>query len=211
MGNTIRDRLRSSFGVDKLEHALFYNWQYGLRFELNNGGSYVEMFTSSYDRARELLEHTFKSSEKLYILLRFYDYPSDKDKQKIPKQMRRLKRCGFQLPEQHLVEKSSHIRYAGEEDECEEWHYEYLLLTEINSSNYLAILWAICSNELGIQPSAGVKGYFIDFDKQIIAHPYDDRGMDIVAIKKDAIAFLYQDYSSWLLDYDLAKMSKTYG
>ena len=209
MSNRIKDKIHSSFNTDQLEHALFHNWQYGLRFELNNGGSHVEMFTCSYDRARELLENTFKSSEEIYILLRFYDYSSDKNRQKIPKQLRRLKRCGFQLPEQYLVNKSSHIRYSGEE-ECQERHYEYLLLTEINSSSYLAILWAICSNELGIQPSAGIKGYFIDFQKQIIAHPYDDRGMDIVAIRKDTISFLYRDYYSWLLDCDLAKMNKTF-
>lgn len=67
-------------------------------------------------------------------------------------------------------------------------------------------MWAICSKDLGIQPSAKVNAYFIDFDKQIIAHPYDDRGMDIVAIKKDALSFLYRDYYSWLLDYDLKIM-----
>ncbi|MDJ0535756.1 MAG: DUF3885 domain-containing protein [Xenococcaceae cyanobacterium MO_207.B15] len=54
----------------------------------------------------------------------------------------------------------------------------------INDTNYQAILWAICSKDLGIQPSAKIDCYFIDFKKQIIAHPYDDRGMDIVAMQQ---------------------------
>ena len=208
MSDEIEDKLRQSFGVDKLEHALFYNWQYGLRFELNTGGSYVEMFTSAYDRARELLEHTFKNSSELYVLLRFYDYIADENKK--PKEMRRLKRCGLELPENYSKEKFSRVCFAGKENEYEESCYEYLIEIEINSRNYLAILWAICSQDLGIQPSAGIKGYFIDFNRQIIAHPYDDRGMDIVAIKKDAIAFLYQDYYRWLLNYDLKLMQSKF-
>ena len=91
MSNEIRDRLDRAFKIDKLENALFYSWKYGLRFELNTGGSYVEMFSSAYDRARELLEHTFENSAELYVLLRFYDYVADENKK--PKEMRRLKRC----------------------------------------------------------------------------------------------------------------------
>lgn len=208
MSNEIKNKLRRAFGIDKLEYALFYNWQYSLRFELNTSGSYVEMFTSAYNRARKLLEHTFKNSNELYVLVRFYNYSPDDNKQY--KEMRRLKRCGFELPKQYLVDKSSYICFAGEEDEHEEWHHEYLLLIEINNCNYLAILWAICSQDLGIQPSAKVEGYFIDFQRQIIAHPYDDRGMDIVATKKEAIEFLYRDYYHWLLDYDLELMQRTF-
>ena len=80
MSNKIRDKLCSSFGIDRLEHALFYNWKYGLRFELSTGGSYVEMFVKAYDRARELLEHTFDDSDELYILLIFYGYIPDENK-----------------------------------------------------------------------------------------------------------------------------------
>ena len=72
MSNEIQNKLRTSFGINKLEHALFYNWEYGLRFELNTGGSYVQMFISAYERARELLEHTFNNSDEICILLRFY-------------------------------------------------------------------------------------------------------------------------------------------
>ncbi len=208
MSNEIRDKLRQTFGIDKLEQALFYNWQYSLRFELNTKGSCVEMFTSAYNRSRKLLEHTFKNSDELYVLVRFYSYSPDDNKQS--KAIRPLKRCGFELPEQYLVEKYSYICFADEEDEYQEWHHEYLLLIEINNRNYLAILWAICSKDLGIKPSAKVEAYFIDFQRQIIAHPYDDRGIDMIATKKEAIEFLYKNYYHWLLNYDLELMQRTF-
>ncbi|MEL6496497.1 MAG: hypothetical protein AAFQ41_15445, partial [Cyanobacteria bacterium J06623_7] len=118
MSDAIKDKLNSSFGIDKLEHALFYNWKYGLRFELSIGGSYVEMFTKAYDRARKLLDRAFEHSDEIHVLLRFYGDIPDENKQ--PKEMRRLKRCGFKLPGSYLAEKSSYICFAGEEDEYEE-------------------------------------------------------------------------------------------
>lgn len=202
MNNKIKDKLHTTFNIDRLGNSLFYSWQYSLRFELSTGNNYVTMFFSAYDRVRKLLEYTFNNSDKLYVLVRFYvDISNSK---KTSKQMRRLKRCGFKLPEKNLCEKAFYSYLI--EDKEEEYYDEYLLPIEINNDNYLAILWAVCSQDLGIQPSAEISCYFLDFNRQIIAHPYDDRGMDIVATKKESLEFLYQDYYHWLLDYDLELM-----
>lgn len=200
MSNEISKKLQKFFKLDKLGHALFYNWQYSLRFELSTDGGNIEMFTSAYDRARELLEHTFENSDNLHVLVRFYTEIINNKKQ--PKEMRRLERCGFKLPEIYdhgyfLEQEVSGIAYS-----------EYLLPVTINDSNYLAILWAVCSKDLELQPSAEISAYFIDFKKQMIAHPYDDRGMDIVAIEKESLNFLYEDYYHWLLNYDLEIMQQ---
>ena len=95
--------------------------------------------------------------------------------------MHRLKRCGFKLPKDYLVQEYDGLSFP-DDDNFNIHHYEYLLPIKINDTNYQAILWAICSQDLGIKPSANIDDYFIDFEKCIIAHPYDDRGMDIVAM-----------------------------
>ena len=44
--------------------------------------------------------------------------------------------------------------------------------------------------------------YFVSLKREIIFNMYDDRGLDIIASNKQAIASLYHKYNSWLLDYD---------
>lgn len=206
--NNIRDEIQAAFCRDKLEHALFYNWDWGLRFELNTSGSYVEMFVSAFDRSRELLAYTFAKTKVTYLLIRFRSYD---DARQQHKEMRRLKRCGFKLPEQHLFEKSSHIHYEEQEDEFTEYHHEYLFPVKINSGNYLAVLWAVCSSDIGIHPSAKIECYFIDFERKLVAHPYDDRGMDIVAMNQQFLSYLYINYYNYLLEYDLKTMQEKFG
>ena len=208
MDKSIENKLQATFYRDKLEHALFYNWEWGLRFELNTSGNYVEMFTSAFDRVRELLAYTFIETNVIQLLIRLRSYDINNDKQ--PKEMRRLIRCGFELPEQYALNKSSYLRDRGTEYEFTEYHHEYLFPIDINSTNYLAVLWAVCSSDLGIQPSAKLDCYFIDFERQIVAHPYDDRGLDIVAMDRQPLSRLYKKYYDWLLKYDLKLMRKKF-
>ena len=203
MSNEISKKLQKYFQINHLEHALFYNWQHSLRFELSTGDSDIEMFISAYDRARELLQYTFENSDELHVLIKFYGDILNHKKQ--PKEMRRLKRCGFKLPETY------DYGYFLEPEDSQINGYEYLLPVTINDSNYMAILWAVCSKDLGLQPSAQISAYFIDFKKQVVAHPYDDRGLDIVATEKEALNTLYEDYYHWLLDYDLEIMNQQFG
>ena len=209
MSQSITNKLQTAFCRDKLEYALFYNWDWGLRFELNTSSSYIEMFISAFDRSRELLEYTFSETSVTYLLIRFRSCAENNSKQ--PKEMRRLKRCGFILPEHYLSERSSYLYDKGTEDEFLEYHHEYLFPVKINSGNSLAVLWAVCSSDLGIQPSAKLDCYFIDFDRQLVAHPYDDRGMDIVAMNRQSLTFLYKDYYHYLLEYDLKRMQTKFG
>jgi len=203
----MRKKLQAAFAREKIGHALFYNWDWGLRFELNTSVSYVEMFVSVFVRSRESLAYTFAKTNITYLLIRFRSYDNNLQQ---PKEIRRLKRCGFKLSEQYLYDRSNYIHDEGQEDEFIEYHHEYLLPVEINSGNYLAALWAVCSSDLGIQPSAKIDCYFIDFERRIVAHPYDDRGMDIVAMDRQSLYFLYRNYYHWLLEYDLNLMRKKF-
>ena len=46
--------------------------------------------------------------------------------------------------------------------------------------------------------------------QQVLIHPYDDRGMDVVGSNRPLLARLYANYGSYLLDYDRKIMAATF-
>ena len=52
--------------------------------------------------------------------------------------------------------------------------------------------------------------FFFHTAKHILLHLYDDRGMDIVAEKRETISFLYERFPNWLLDYDRKRMKEIF-
>lgn len=52
--------------------------------------------------------------------------------------------------------------------------------------------------------------FFFDTKRQILFHPYDDRGLDVAAERPDAIRFLYEECKNWLLEYDLERMRQIF-
>ena len=52
--------------------------------------------------------------------------------------------------------------------------------------------------------------FFLDTTRNLLFHPYDDRGSDVVAENRENIRFLYEDCKNWLLDYDLPRMREIF-
>ena len=52
--------------------------------------------------------------------------------------------------------------------------------------------------------------FFFDTERHLLFHPYDDRGVDVVAEKPEDIRFLYEDCRNWLLEYDMERMKNTF-
>ncbi|MEO0836729.1 MAG: hypothetical protein AAFY16_12305, partial [Cyanobacteria bacterium J06642_3] len=135
---TITEKLRETFNVNELGDALFYSWYWSLRFELNSGGSYVEMFTSSYDRVRTLMQEAFKRSNNVYGLIRFYSEVSSVNHQ--TRQLQDLEECGFKLPEKYNFEQK-----IIEDEDDSDYSFkkiDYLFPIEVGDTNYKALLWA---------------------------------------------------------------------
>jgi hypothetical protein len=61
-----------------------------------------------------------------------------------------------------------------------------------------------------ISPSAGVSTYIVDLPSRLLAHVYDDRGMDVVAMERGPLQSLHAEYRPWLLDYDIDRMDATF-
>ena len=59
--------------------------------------------------------------------------------------------------------------------------------------------------------STGIEGlvsnvYFLNSQKDVLFHLYDDRGVDVVAAKKEILRSLYETCKDWILDYDREKI-----
>jgi hypothetical protein len=52
--------------------------------------------------------------------------------------------------------------------------------------------------------------YFVHPKKKIIYHMYDDRGLDIVALDREALRPVYLKYHDWILDYDREWIDKIF-
>lgn len=52
--------------------------------------------------------------------------------------------------------------------------------------------------------------FFFDTTRHLLFHPYDDRGIDVVAKATEDIRFLYEDCKNWLLAYDMERMQATF-
>jgi Domain of unknown function (DUF3885) len=51
-------------------------------------------------------------------------------------------------------------------------------------------------------------GYLLSLDQQILFHPYDDRGMDIIGNNRVVLEQIYTKFNDWLLDYDRLTMDE---
>ena len=52
--------------------------------------------------------------------------------------------------------------------------------------------------------------YFINIDKKLIFHMYDDRGLDLIAADKESLKSIYEKYNDWILDNDRKKIQKQF-
>jgi len=61
-----------------------------------------------------------------------------------------------------------------------------------------------------VEPKASVTTYLIEPKHRVMLHVYDDRGMDVAAIRADALTATYVAFDRWLLDYDRPRMAKAF-
>lgn len=101
--------------------------------------------------------------------------------------------------------KQKTIPYIFPDDDEDEGTYKtqrFTLQCKTSDFNYIPILKAICNQDMGIKPSIFERVYFININRKIIFHVYDDRGCDLLATSPETIREVYDKYNNWILDYD---------
>ncbi len=183
--------IKSLFGDLYLEHAIAYNYSPSTRFELNNGGTYIEMFLESYERFKAILSFNYQEPVNFIVALCFYE--SSKLKRNLPENLKRLKRQEFNLPEKYE-------RIETYSDDNESYTYTYLFELKLWSVEFKTIIWNVLGGDLAISPNSELKAYFFDIENQIAFHPYDDRGMDIIAKDNSNIEKLNNEFMNYKMN-----------
>lgn len=179
------------FGEKALGNALFYSQEGSLRFELSGSRPYIDMFCRAMDRSREIFNFLFADIEKLTFVLS-YSYYGSTVFMRERKVFRSIRNCGVILP--IFIEVSS----CTESDSQQ----RVFIIFEAEKDILQRLLWGVFANEVGIRPRLLCQLYILDPKLGVLAHPYDDRGMDIIGFNKLLLKQLFIQFNHYLLDYD---------
>ncbi len=197
--------------------GLFYKWDTGIRFELSSPESYQfetenshkyneEYFEEVHHRAVTLFEAVFEEDVDIHIVY-----------QRLCWKRQRLAKANYVFKQIKDLDYSK-IEYKTlkfvDSDEPDKDNYKYkrlIVKSKVKNVNYSNVLQAISNMDFPTRmPSIAGEVFFINDTKKIILNMYDDRGMDIIANRKETLERIYQEYNEWILDYDREKIDAVF-
>ena len=195
----------------KLQKPLFYNWKYGLRFEIgleslptmkdfDKGVLNLEYFQKALNRAKALFKYVFDEDDEIIIVCQRYA----KNRQKI----KRYSLCftAIENLKQKKVESYKFRNlYVDEHDTKKEHWHRIAVHLRTDEVDYEALLRRLIYTDFG---AYGPEIYFINKNKNIIFNLYDDRGLDIIATQKADLENIYQKFNRWILEYDRKEIDR---
>ncbi len=207
--SALRQRLLDRFGVDSLD-ALFYGAKWALRFELGGDwdveGGQVPRMLQALDRARAVTEAVFGESRTVEAVIRTWGRRRTGPRSST---FRRLAAMGFRPKPVYEG------RYRHPDDEAGEPYTHFFLAGPTRLSDRATLIWDACASEIGVEPASPLVGVdsigqfvslLVDFERGLLVHVYDDRGMDVIAVDREALRPLYARFNDWLRDHDRARM-----
>lgn len=148
------------------------------RFELGGSYEFIDRVNHAINKAQEVLNYCFEGKG---IWLRIILWDTDAEISML--------KAG--------LKKSAFHTYYKEKFENED--VLYLQLVKYESILIEPLIKSVVNYELGEDPSANITCYYINFENQIIANLYDDRGMDVVSLDKLAFKKLRTAFSDWIV------------
>ncbi|MCZ4279374.1 DUF3885 domain-containing protein [Kiloniella laminariae] len=201
-----REQFENIFGEKALAYGLFYKHNIALRFELElpHKGVFHEEFLYAWERAQTIIQRVFDSESRVGVCLAL---ESDKKSTfSIREQIYDLKCTGITIPKGR-----EYWFVLGEEDEGNEYYlYRHFILYDAPCKDLKSLVWISLAKSLGIRPDINGEVYLFDLEKQILAHPYDNRGIDLISPNVDKLNPIYQDLNHLLFDYDREKMDRVF-
>ena len=228
-----RQFLRYNFKGLRLRKPLFYNWDFGLRFDLQTGetsnssrqildevGNVIphvgdtdtdEYFQEVTKRASTIFKTAFDNSDKVFLVFMDYKY-----------KRRKIKFSNFTFKQIDNLQKNE-VSFSKEkrlyelDDKFDIRNIAVIKLTA-DRINHKNILTAIGHSDFPPrQPRLDNNGfltskeiYFVNIDKKLIFHMYDDRGLDLISADKEILRPIYKKHNDWILDYDRKQIDKQF-
>lgn len=193
----------------KLEQPLFYNWPYGLRFEIgppdletwddfDKGYLNDAYFEKALERAIAIFESAFSADDQISLVYQLF---SDG--------RRRIRKSDFLFKQiTHLDAKE--IKFTTRRDLYRQdllfrrhcWRRVTMSNMTAQELSYRNILKAAIHTDFRRRRKPSLYGelYFINHTKDLVLLLYDDRGMDIVSVRKAPLIPIYMHHNDWILD-----------
>lgn len=197
--------LSENFKGLKINSPLFYNWELGLRFDLQiTDTNNVNYFIEVVKRAKTLFESCFSPTDNIYLILTNYKYRRRKIRisNYVLKQIKNLLKPEIQFTKAY--------RTYEKNDRFDIRNIAVLNLAA-QRINYENILEAIAHLDFGSEKSnlrMDTEVYFINIDKKLIFYMYDDRGLDIIAADKATLLPIYTKFNEWILKVNKERIDK---
>jgi len=202
----LRNFIETTFSGKAFSRPLFYAYPGGLRFELSEGGTAIELFLVAMRKAWEICSDIFPPSATMAVCLRLHAARSE-----TPYGLRRivaqLKEAGIAISR----ERSIWAEPINREDWFDESDPEAWVNVAFRASTSLIpnLLW--CAFASGnIRPCLHSCLYLFNIEQRVMVWPYDDRGMDVVGPNHALLASLFRKHRRYLLEHDIEVMCKTF-
>lgn len=210
--NNVFSQIQEKFGVQEVPEGMFYAFEFALRFDL--GGEDFDSdrpllrFARAFERADAIAQSVLCNASEIILLLSTYGVEKPEKARLKPLKSCGMKRSAFEHVWKTAQQDTDHIAECGY-DLFRHWDIARLK----NKPSVPEILWLSVARDLRIKPALGrySSAYLVDIANGLIVHAYDYRGMDVVALRKSSLSPLFSSHHDWLLDYDLARMEKTFG
>lgn len=187
-------------------HALFYNYPDGLRFKLSEGGHPLDQVLVALGKATVICADIFDSDDLMLVHLQKFAPPG---RYQLRSTLRELDLAGVTIPPKRDIWLAKE-----EEDSCVESGDEGFWINiafELPVAKLQNLLWCALAGDFGpLRPNPRCLVYLLNIEKEMIVHPYDDRGMDIIGGEFSLLRDLYKKHNACLLDYDLEVMNRTF-
>lgn len=187
-------------------HALFYNFPGGLRFGLSTDGSPLDQVLVALRKATEICDDIFGGQESLLVHLMTFAPIS---RFGLRSKLRELRRAGIVIP--HVREMWLSFEDESDEDGGEKSCWVSCAF-ELPVTKLQNLIWCAVTSDFGdsLSPNPQCKVYMLNVEEEILVHPYDDRGMDVISRSSSALKRLYERHNNLLLDYDIETMRQTF-
>jgi hypothetical protein len=195
--------ISNEFGSAWCNPALFYSYARALRFELALGEHPIDRFLSAHQRALAVTERAFQDADDLHLSVKIYLKAETPGVAPLLRTFRGLQECGLPLPHRESIEVSQ-AAWDHERWQC-------IMSIPIRRCHVSRVIWAAVGHDIGIEPRLPAAVYIVSPSVGILAHPYDDRGMDVIGPNTTRLKDLFETHRTWLLDHDLATMQRCFG
>lgn len=192
----------NNMGIHRIPGPTFYQAKYGLRFEMGVGEPTDERFRiipTHFEEAIYRALSIYQATEP-YDILRINVWLDSEHESEIPNYFTSLglPECDESYIETHYSD--------GYEYQIKACYWDLRKLT----FNWEQLFRDIVYTDFEEPHFLASNVFFLNTKAEILYHLYDDRGLDVVAIDKMTLQPIYQNYHTWLLDYDREAMKKVF-